>query len=188
MNNNNLSATFTLTTAILSQTTIVPTNVGVLNVNNTRTSMTWFNVDLFTIVGYEMWHKYNFFNISMTNAIIDHIDNMPTDANNRVCSIDLSGLNFTNKTTQIMSMGYYNFLTTGIANVTTNTYLNSVMFSKGSPNVNITINLDRVVDNTIIVATGVNGGKYPNQIFSFRIDPVMMNVNEIEKKHLIKRY
>jgi hypothetical protein len=76
-------------------------SIGTLN-NAQRSSMTWTNVDIKTIVG-TMWEKYEYFIITLVSAISAPITAVPTNIFDRTAIINLQGLQFINSSYSIAS-------------------------------------------------------------------------------------
>ncbi len=177
------SARFTLTTVILPSGTLAPNTYGALLTQTTKQSMMWTNIDLVTIMGNEMWGKYDYFNITLSSGDMAVIGNLPTSNPSRISTINMKGLQFVNcaysisqrcnfNTTQI---GYYRFNgANGNACVINGSSLDTRMFQKGGRYVDLYITLNTVLDGSLPDPTGLNTGNFPHQIYNFRIDPVIM--------------
>jgi hypothetical protein len=181
-NFNKISATFFLRTCDLPLT-IGSNSVGSLN-DTHRSSMTWSNVDIQSIMG-EMWDKYTYFTIILVSAVASSLlfANQVPDL---IGIINMQGLQFINSSYSIKSkcrqpsvpVGYVNFKNTSQGTTTTNKSNASVQFQKGQPILDLTLTLNRAVDGTLMQAFlftnggGALDGMNPHQIFTFRIEGV----------------
>ena len=162
------SVTFTLKTNSLTNN--ATNDIGTSN--NGRTLSTWSNIDLQSIMGYEMFNNYKKFNITLLNGEIEHVDNTPAVPYDRTYVINLYGLSFTSKK-QYATMSYIIFGTTGNGQPSLPNVYNPVTFDKGGRYVDLTISLNKVFDNTLFTTAGVNAGGIPPQsYYQFRIDPI----------------
>ena len=177
------SARFTLTTVILPSGTLAPNTYGALLTQTTKQSMMWTNIDLVTIMGNEMWEKYDYFNLTLSTGTMGIVGNLPTANASRMLTVNMKGLQFVNcnysisqrcnsNTTQI---GYFKMSgANSIACIDNNSSLDTRMFQKGSRYVDLYITLNTVLDGSLPDPTGLNTGNFPHQIYNLRIDPVIM--------------
>jgi anaerobic glycerol-3-phosphate dehydrogenase len=159
-------------------------NVGSLN-NAQRSSMTWKNVDIQSIMG-NLWDKYKYFSITLVSALASSIVFIPGGSSNILGIINLQGLQFINSSysTKLkcniptVPVGFVNFKNTNQGTFTTNKSNSGVMFQKGNPIVDLTLTLNSVVDGTLLTAFlftnggGTLDGMNPQQIFTFRIEGI----------------
>ncbi len=181
MNPQYTPAYFTLTTTVLPSGTVAPNAFGALIGQTTKQSMMWSNIDLLTIMGNKMFTKYKYFNITLTTACMGIIGNLPSTTDSRLCLINLKGLDFVNcsysisnkcklNTTQI---GFFNFGgANNVSPVTINSHLDSKMFLLGGRFVDLYISLNANMTSALIDQSGLNGGNFPHQSYTFRIDPI----------------
>jgi hypothetical protein len=180
-NQTNPCATFSLKTYDVPLT--VGTNAfGSLN-NAYRSSMTWSNVDLKTIMG-TMWETYDYFTITLVSSISAGVTATPANIFDRSGIINLQGLQFINSSYSIsakanlplISVGIVSYAMVTVGSLTQNNFLSGAMFVKGKSIVDLSITLTRVTDGTLLLGTGITGtdqlGVFPHQIYQFRIDGV----------------
>jgi hypothetical protein len=143
--------------------------------NASRTSFTWNNIDLRTLLG-DMYNKYDRFNLCL-NTIASGISNnyLAAQADAQVL-VRVSGLPWVNNTYNITSTSGYNTGNTVIAsflfvnNSQQTQYFygsNMAVFSKNSDIASITIDYVRVSD--LASPAVVNGTTYPTMAFIFDI-------------------
>ncbi len=156
---------------------------GTLN-NTFRSSMTWSNIDLKTIMG-TMWEQYDYFTITLVTAIAAPFTVLPTLGIDRSATINLGGLQWVNSSysiatkanIQFVQMGTVNFATVNTGSLSQNNFMSGVMFVKADRMVNLTITLNRATDGTLLNSTtittaGDGAGVNPHQTYQFRIDGV----------------
>jgi hypothetical protein len=140
------------------------------------TNMTWNNINLRTLLG-AMYDKYDKF--SLVPVYIQSITggaNFGNSADDRVCSIHISGLpfinnnyNFTTLTNQ--SSAIFNVIRFIASNTTSTpyTYGNILTFSKNQELVNINIFYQRISKNGSSNYSVQTINPYPHCIFTFNI-------------------
>ncbi len=197
----NPSATFILRTSDLPTPTTIPIvgsgpytagpyNTWLTVTNSTgsvlagRSSMTWNNVDIKTIIG-TMWEKYDYFMITLVSTICAPIITLSTTINDRSAIVNLQGLQFVNSSYSIatkanipiVQMGTINMSVANTGSLTQNNFMAGVMFQKADRMVNLTITLTHVADATLLNSITVQNTAdavtiNPQQIYQFRIDGV----------------
>lgn len=161
------------------------TNIGGMNAS--KTTMTWSNINLRTVLG-DMWDKYNYFNINLVEiSTTISPTGAPTGA---LCcqNIYLSGLPFINATYDAQTKLNLNktIITTfnfGLVNVATNKLYNGInyyTFRKEQEQCDITIFYNTIGTNTLPVAN------FPNTTFIFNITGVEIDDNINMKSRMIK--
>ncbi len=157
--------------------------IGTLN-NAQRTYMTWQNVDFKTIMG-TMWEDYEYFTITLVSSISGAVSAVPTNIFDRIGIINLQGLQFINSNYSIatktnipqVQVGTSIYTSVNAGTISQNMSVASVMFQRGARYKDLIITLNRVVDGTLLIGTGITGtdgaGIFPHQIYQFRIDGVV---------------
>ena len=155
-------------------------------VSNNRTSVTWKNINLKTLLG-DMFEKYDRFNINL-NYIAGGATagNAETNADNRLFQVKLSGLPFTssyNQPTQT-NVGSVNLTVVQVPSTASTTWYNNFLsqqyftFTKQDL-VNITVDLHTVATDTYYVPSNANL-MIGHLILSFNI----YGVENFEKKDI----
>ncbi len=177
---NKIAASFVLKTSDLPLTsTTGANNVGTMN-NTYRSSMTWQNVDIQSILG-EMWNKYTYFQILLVSCITSPLTFIHSP--DTIVTANLQGLQFINSSysTKTKSNSLYTQIgiVTFFANLGSSSQNNDtsfVTFKKGSGLVNLTITLNNTVSEKLATAflfTNTEGAAiFPHQNYAFRIEGV----------------
>ena len=144
------------------------TNIG--SMDTVRKSMTWFNIDLRTVLG-DLYDMYDLFNLSLYFISTDTSCTLST-AGDRAVHIKISGLPFTNQTynqatrTNGTWATMASFPFTNAASVQQNCYGSNIMtFAKNQELVNISIQYTKLSDD--LPYTGAQ--LYPQTTFIFHI-------------------
>ena len=139
------------------------------------TSMTWYNINLRTLLG-DMYDDYDIFNLSFntfTSAVVGTGANvMGASLDDRQLLVKISGLPFLNQTYDVAkghntSSAYVGsvYLTTTASSWQIFNGFNVATFGKNQELVNITITYERVIDSAL--PTTVNA--FPASVFFFSI-------------------
>ena len=135
-----------------------------------RTTSTWNNVNLRTILG-DMYDQYDYFNISLNSIATGLAPAISTDRNNLALYIRMSGLAWSNCSYNVKtgSNSQYAIIApfTFIASNTNFTlYSNNILtFGKNSDITSITIDFMRIVDDISPIPTTA----YPSHMYLFDI-------------------
>ena len=149
------------------------TSIG--EANQYMTSMTWYNINLRTLLG-DMYDDYDIFNLSFntfTSAVVGTGANvMGASLDDRQLLVKISGLPFLNQTYDVAkchntSSAYVGsiYLTSAQSSYQTFNGFNVATFGKNQELVNITITYERVIDGDL--PTTVN--EFPASVFFFSI-------------------
>lgn len=171
--NNQFSATLVLQTADLTLNST--TNVGTADQFNT--SWTWNNLNLRTILG-DLYEKYDRFALVPIKVHSGNVTNTTFGAseNDRVVSINIAGLPFTNNTYDTAlktNSNHITYQTLHINNTaSTNSSVNGgaiLTFTKNQELVNLNIYYKRIIKNAgnYDIVNGVSA--YPDVVFIFNI-------------------
>jgi hypothetical protein len=135
-----------------------------------RTTATWNNINLRTILG-DMYDQYDYFNISLNSIATGLAGAISTDRNNLSLYVRMSGLAWSNcsynvktgSNSQYAIIAPFSF----IASATIFTlYSNNILtFGKNSDVTSITIDLMRIIDDSSSIPTTT----YPNHVYLFDI-------------------
>lgn len=154
----------------------VTNNVG--TINDTRTIITWYSVNLEDILG-DLYEKYDFFNLRLKTIQYNSQAGFATTANDRTLFFQMSGLNFANS----------NYDTARGCNVGT-TIIGSSIFGVNNPAIItcddafiITIRKQKSADITMTYinvnnqppSTGA-GTQFPRVAFYFDLTPVYTDI------------
>jgi hypothetical protein len=161
--------------------TTVSTSTG--QVTNNRTSYTWYNVNLRTLLD-PIYNKYNKFNISLNNVITSTQGSATSTANDRQIQVKMSGLMWLSSYNQSSQKNDQNKVIKLMQFQRTNNSCDSFHFTeqyhtflKGSDVVNITINLHNV-DTDSYTTTVTAGELFGHFIFNFNIQGVPEELND----------
>ena len=141
---------------------------GEMNAN--KTSMTFYNINLRTILG-DMYNQYDNFNLSLTAITTALNINASANRDQLAYYTQMSGLQWINCNYDVKSGKNTRYAIIGCVNyVNNNTALqmynnNFLTFGKNSDNCDITINLLKIVDDTLPTLTAPLG----NTMFIFDI-------------------
>ncbi len=177
---NKIAASFTLKTSDLPLT-VGANTTGTLN-NTFRSSMTWSNVDIQSILGI-MWDKYTYFRIILVSSLASSATAAHTP--DTIVIVKLEGLQFVNSSYSIKLKANSSAVQVGIVTFNTNngTSFQSkdvafVQFKKGRGVVDLTITLNSTISdklgaaflfqNTLPTETVV----FPHTCYTFRIEGV----------------
>jgi hypothetical protein len=165
---NHRNAALVLKTSDLTANSI--TEIG--EANQYMTSMTWYNINLRTLLG-DMYDNYDIFNLSLntfTSAVLNGVIGASLD--DRQLLVKVSGLPFLNQTYDVAkghntSSTYVGsvYLTTTASSWQIFNGFNVATFGKNQELVNITITYERVIDGDL--PTTVN--EFPASVFFFSI-------------------
>ncbi len=167
-------ASFTLRTADLPTFVAGANQYGSSN-NSSHSSFTWLNVNIKSILG-TMWDEYDYFNLALVSSLIS--TGAPTYAtnDNKIGLIYMSGPKWINSSYDVILKSLTNNACIGIMNVSTLSatvgvtsqynQLNINTFSKGAPNMQMTIFYSRVSDN---LSNATSSGTFPASTFTFKI-------------------
>jgi hypothetical protein len=147
------------------------------NVNNKfgftdtlRTTMTWNNIDLRTLLG-DMYNQYDYFNLSLNTIASGLAGTVSTDKNMLNLHVRMSGLPWSNCSYNVKSGSNNQYANIGVFTVIpsatqTTQYNNNVLtFGKNQDICNITIDFIRVHDDVKATPTTL----YPTCSFYFDI-------------------
>jgi hypothetical protein len=152
--------------------------------NQYRTSLTWTNIDLRTVLG-DMYYKYDLFNLALTTVATEKLANAiaaggyaSNDFDNIYTTINISGLPFKNQTysqpsnhnTQSVCISTFQF--PSVADTSTFQNYNNpkfITFGKSQDVCNINIQFNRLADNLVAFSAGVANNLYPRTTFIFSI-------------------
>jgi hypothetical protein len=156
------------------------TAIGSCNTN--RTSMTWNNINLRTLLG-DMYDANDEFNLNFTTMVTSVASNpLGEYTDDKNVTINLSGLPFVNQTYDVASqhnhvdsvIGTFLFVQ---GQIVSKNYYESAMttFSKNSELCNITIEYQKVLNR---FPPNTNGTVFPQVIFMFKIYAVERKVGD----------
>ena len=168
---NHRNAALILKTSDLTADSI--TSIG--EANQYMTSMTWYNINLRTLLG-DMYDDYDIFNLSFntfTSAVVGTGANvMGASLDDRQLLVKISGLPFLNQTYDVAkghntSSAYVGsvYLTTTASSWQIFNGFNVATFGKNQELVNITITYERVIDSALPTTANV----FPASVFFFSI-------------------
>ena len=161
--------------------TTVSTSTG--QVANNRTSYTWYNVNLRTLLD-PIYNKYNKFNISLNNVITSTQGATASQANDRQIQVKMAGLMWLssyNQTSQkndqnkVIKLMQFQKAASGCDSFHFTEQYHT--FLKGSDVVNITINLHNVETDTYTTTTTA-AELFGHMIFNFNIQGVPEELND----------
>jgi hypothetical protein len=155
-------------------------SVGIAN--STNTSLTFTNIDLRTVLG-DMYYNYDLFNLCLNTVSTGSVASTYTGGGyangvyDNLCSfITMSGLPWKNQSynqsnnhnNNIVTIGTFQFPSV-INTAASQNYNNPkfVTFSKTQDAVNLSIQFNRIVDNTVCYSNA--GSPFPPTIFLFTI-------------------
>ncbi len=175
---NKISASFTLKTSDLPLTPGSNT-IGTLN-NTYRSSMTWSNLDIQSILG-EMWNKFSYFRIVLVSGLTSSLTTVHTP--DTIVTVNLQGLQFVNSAYSVKSKSISNSALIGVLTFVATagaSYQGKdvafIMFKKERGVVNLTITLNTVHTNNIATALlfqNTEGNAiFSHQCYTFRIEGV----------------
>ena len=168
---NHRNAALMLKTSDLTADSI--TEIGEANLH--MTSMTWYNINLRTLLG-DMYDDYDIFNLSFntyTSAVVGSGATLAgASLDDRQLLVKISGLPFLNQTYDVAKghntsstyMGSI-YLTSAQSSYQTFNGFNVATFGKNQELVNITITYERVVDSALPTTANV----FPASVFFFSI-------------------
>lgn len=145
-------------------------------------SYTWTGVDLRSILG-DLWDKYEYYSLTLVGVIVSTMTSSSLTTHDKANIYYMDGLNWENcnydnslKHNTNKSVIYsinYNPLTTSVGIIRFPSTNISNCFSKGGPNVNLTISAYSIL--SLIPAIPSNSGSgavYPNRAYLFNIRPI----------------
>lgn len=144
-------------------------------INDIRTDMTWFNINLRNIFGDYLYNKYEVFNIRLNSVTQPNIATFGLFANDRCISLYMSGLGWLNNSYD--SLGYTNVDEAFIGNIILITDPNIITFNNSyiatfskSTTANIRIRYINVLN--IPSRPNASNTLFPRVTFNFSIIPV----------------
>jgi len=177
------TARFCLRSYPLNDITVNANSTLGFNQNN-NTSFTWNNINLKTLLGHEMYEKYDTFNIDITSISNSGMPNEYSNSQNEcMVNIVMSGLNFINSTYEQITgnnnnkcyICTYEFPPLGshqLTNMTLYPYnVASAEFSKSSDIINLTIEYINNATDEIIIPLNI----YPEMCFYILITGVKIS-------------
>ena len=163
------------------------TSIG--EANQYMTSMTWYNINLRTLLG-DMYDDYDIFNLSFntfTSAVL--LGAIGATLDDKALMVKISGLPFLNQTYDVAkghntSSTYVGsiYLTSAQSSYQTFNGFNVATFGKNQELVNITITYERVIDGDL----PTTANEFPASVFFFSIigiekDKANKNSSRIDK-------
>ena len=139
--------------------------------SNTRHTSTWYNINLRNLLG-DMYEQYDYFNISLTNISTQENESITSDLNNLSIYVRMSGLSWVNNSYNVKTKVNNQYSVMGVINFirSINTFLlydnNISTFGKNQDSCNITIDLFRVIDDSL---SGAGANSNPITMFMFDI-------------------
>ena len=129
------------------------TEVGYTDAN--RTTMTWYNINLRTLLG-DMYEQYDYFNLCLNTIATGSAGSLSAEKNNLNLYVRMSGLPWSNQTYNIKNKcnTQYNVMATFFFNpnnaVSQYYYGNNfATFAKNQDNCNITIDFIKISDDAV---------------------------------------
>jgi hypothetical protein len=156
--------------------------------NNVLTSHTWNNINLRTLMGNDMYDKYDLF--MLKPILIATAANPPSiwgnSTDDRITVLNIQGLPFVNNTYNVSTLtttssGIFSSMITRGGGIPTTTNGGSILtFGKYQELVDLTIFYSRIVKNTAgnYQTQGTVGNPFPHFVFSFNIYGI---AKEVEK-------
>ena len=139
-------------------------------------AITTWKINMRQLCG-ELWNRYNVFGIRLNSHSYEIINNWANSADDMSVSFNMTGLNFLNCSYDVVTQtngSTYNFYNNFIGTNGGTYFLSPTQsvgfFSKGADNVELTIILKTLIDNTYVTPTGASS--IPSQTFKFDIFPV----------------
>lgn len=125
----------------------------------------------------ELWDKYKVFGIRLNSHSYEILPNWSNTADDMSVSFNMTGLNFLNCSYDVVTQqnsSTYNFYNNFIGTSGGTFFLSPTQsvgfFQKGQDNIELTIILKTLIDNTYVTPTG--SSSIPAQNFKFEIFPV----------------
>ena len=154
-----------------------PVTNAIGTINNIRTDMTWFAINLRTVIGDYLYNKYEVFALKLTSVIHPTIASYGLFANDRCVTFYVSGFNWLNNTYDTLrgcnrtevALGQAILQTTGTPLVTNFNNSNLATFSK-TETVNVRIRYVNVLN--INSRPNVTNTLFPRVTFYFSIIPI----------------
>ena len=160
------------------------------SMDSIRTSFTWNNINLKTILG-DLYDKYDMFNLDIVQIASNHRGGTAfgTTPSDRSVIVKISGLPFVNQTynfknacnTNVANLCAFKFPANTVIDTVNQSYnlTNLLTFSKNQEICNISISLIRV-DNTPIISAFIA----PDMVFFFTIHGIMDETNYSTNKRI----
>ena len=145
------------------------------SINNLRTEMTWFNINLRNIIGEKLFNKYEVFNLKLSAISNPNIATFGSLANDSCVTFYISGLNWLNSSYNVIrhtNTGEVALGNTNLASGVSSTLFNNSFMATFSKTETANITIKYISCLGIPPRPNATATLFPRMAFYFTIIPV----------------